>query len=107
MSETADMLAASAAPMEQMRLRPTPVVMVSTLTVRGAEATLTALELGAVDCLAKPATGGPNAFDELAEKVKLAAQSRPRARPAACQGTAINHDATSGSGRHSTDRQPS
>jgi two-component system chemotaxis response regulator CheB len=66
-----------------MRLRPTPVVMVSTLTVRGAEATLTALELGAVDCLAKPATGGPNAFDELAEKVKLAAQSRPRARAAA------------------------
>jgi two-component system, chemotaxis family, protein-glutamate methylesterase/glutaminase len=66
-----------------MRLRPTPVVMVSTLTVRGAEATLTALELGAVDCLAKPATGGPNAFDELAEKVKLAAQSRPRARVAA------------------------
>ncbi len=71
-----------------MRLRPTPVVMVSTLTVRGAEATLTALELGAVDCLAKPATGGPNAFDELAEKVKLAAQSRPRARPAAREAAA-------------------
>ncbi len=68
-----------------MRLRPTPVVMVSTLTVRGAEATLTALELGAVDCLAKPATGGPNAFDALAEKVKLAARTRPRARNAADQ----------------------
>ncbi|MDB5438436.1 MAG: hypothetical protein JWM33_863 [Caulobacteraceae bacterium] len=63
-----------------MRLRPTPVVMVSTLTVRGAEATLAALELGAVDCVAKPSTGGANAFDELAAKVKLAAQTRPRAR---------------------------
>jgi two-component system chemotaxis response regulator CheB len=62
-----------------MRLRPTPVVMVSTLTVRGAEATLTALELGAVDCIAKPATGGPHAFDQLIEKVKLASMARPRA----------------------------
>ena len=42
-----------------MRLRPTPVVMVSTLTVRGAEATLTALELGAVECFGKPSTAGP------------------------------------------------
>jgi two-component system chemotaxis response regulator CheB len=32
-----------------MRLRPMPVVMVSTLTVRGAEATMEALELGAID----------------------------------------------------------
>ena len=37
-----------------MRLRPTPVVMVSTLTERGAEVTLRALELGAVDFVAKP-----------------------------------------------------
>jgi len=37
-----------------MRLRPTPVVMVSTLTERGAEVTLKALELGAVDFVAKP-----------------------------------------------------
>lgn len=62
-----------------MRLRPTPVVMVSTLTVRGAEASLQALELGAIDCVAKPVTGGPGAFDLLAEKVKAAAQARPRA----------------------------
>jgi two-component system chemotaxis response regulator CheB len=61
-----------------MRLRPMPVVMVSTLTSRGAEATLNALELGAVDCIAKPATGGPNAFDDLADKVKAAAGARVR-----------------------------
>ena len=35
-----------------MRLRPLPVVMVSTLTERGAEATLRALELGAIDYVA-------------------------------------------------------
>jgi len=61
-----------------MRLRPMPVVMVSTLTSKGAEATLNALELGAVDCIAKPATAGPRAFDELAEKVKAAAGARVR-----------------------------
>jgi two-component system chemotaxis response regulator CheB len=72
-----------------MRLRPMPVVMVSTLTARGAEATLNALELGAVDCLAKPATAGPGAFDQLAEKVTSAARAKVRGlaavRPAAFQ----------------------
>ena len=37
-----------------MRLRPMPVVMVSTLTARGADATIRALELGAFDCYGKP-----------------------------------------------------
>ena len=68
-----------------MRLRPMPVVMVSTLTTRGAEATLAALELGAVDCVAKPAAGTPHAFDVLIDKVRGAAQARvrPRGAPAA------------------------
>jgi two-component system chemotaxis response regulator CheB len=61
-----------------MRLRPMPVVMVSTLTVRGAEVTLEALELGAVDCVAKPSTGGLEGFQELPAKVKAAAQARVR-----------------------------
>ncbi|EWH10055.1 chemotaxis response regulator protein-glutamate methylesterase [Catenovulum agarivorans DS-2] len=39
-----------------MRLRPMPVVMISTLTEKGAPASLTALELGALDYIAKPAT---------------------------------------------------
>ncbi|RAK57161.1 protein-glutamate methylesterase/protein-glutamine glutaminase [Phenylobacterium deserti] len=61
-----------------MRLRPMPVVMVSTLTVKGAEATLAALELGAIDCIAKPSTGGLEGFRELPEKVKAAARARVR-----------------------------
>jgi chemotaxis response regulator CheB len=67
-----------------MRLRPMPVVMVSALTQRGAEVTLEALELGAVDYFAKPKE---NAFallasssTELAEKVKTAARANVRAR---------------------------
>ena len=66
-----------------MRLRPTPVVMVSTLTVRGAEATLQALELGAVDCVAKPQTGGAGSFNRLAEVVKMASRARVRPHQAA------------------------
>jgi two-component system chemotaxis response regulator CheB len=70
-----------------MRLRPMPVVMVSTLTQRGAEATIEALELGAVDYHAKPTdnvavslvAGGA----ELAAKVKMAARAHVRARVAA------------------------
>lgn len=65
-----------------MRLRPMPVVMVSTLTVRGAEATVEALELGAVDCVAKPSTGGADSFDDLAFKVKAAAKAKVRPRTA-------------------------
>ncbi len=62
-----------------MRLRPMPVVMVSTLTQAGAATSLEALELGAVDCVGKPD------FEGLAEKVKTAARARVRAigeRPA-------------------------
>jgi two-component system chemotaxis response regulator CheB len=59
-----------------MRLRPMPVVMVSSLTVRGAEATLEALELGAIDCVAKPSTGGLEDFQDLPFKVKAAAKAK-------------------------------
>ena len=40
-----------------MKARPTPVVMISTLTDKGADATLTSLELGAVDYIPKPKIG--------------------------------------------------
>ncbi len=60
-----------------MRLRPTPVVMCSTLTQRGGEAALKALELGAVDCVGKP-TGPVGDFDRLADKVRAAASARLR-----------------------------
>jgi two-component system chemotaxis response regulator CheB len=63
-----------------MRLRPTPVVMISTLTQKGAEITIEALELGAVDCIGKPVGGvtAAEAFAELATKVKAAARARVR-----------------------------
>ncbi len=64
-----------------MRLRPMPVVMVSTLTQRGAEASLAALELGAVDCVAKPTTADPAAFDALAARVMAAAGARVSSTP--------------------------
>lgn len=65
-----------------MRLRPMPVVMVSSLTQAGAEMTLRALELGAVDCVGKPttATGTAEALAEVAEKVKTAARASVRTK---------------------------
>ena len=69
-----------------MRLRPTPVVMVSTLTKKGASETLLALELGAVDFVAKPSAefaGGIEAFGvNLRDKIRAAAKSDVRGRTA-------------------------
>lgn len=68
-----------------MTLRPTPVVMVSSLTREGADATIRALELGAIDCVAKP--GGPDLSDfaaELVGKIRVASTARlTMRRPAA------------------------
>ncbi len=59
-----------------MRLRPMPVVMVSTLTEAGAEITLDALELGAIDFITKPKIDFNNSIqgyaEEIIEKVKIA-----------------------------------
>ncbi|OHZ04343.1 chemotaxis response regulator protein-glutamate methylesterase [Salinicola sp. MIT1003] len=75
-----------------MRLRPMPVLMVSSLTQRGSEITLRALELGAVDFVAKPEVGIRDGMLEyagmIAEKIRAAAQARPSrqgalAKPAA------------------------
>lgn len=59
-----------------MRLRPMPVIMVSTMTHQGANATLAALEIGAFDCVSKPVPGDARPFGDLAEKVKAAARSK-------------------------------
>lgn len=68
-----------------MRLRPMPVVMVSTLTERGAEVTLRALELGAIDFVAKPKIGVLDGLsllsDDITDKVRMAARAQVR-RPA-------------------------
>jgi two-component system, chemotaxis family, protein-glutamate methylesterase/glutaminase len=62
-----------------MRLRPMPVVMVSSLTQRGAVTTLRALDIGAVDFVAKPSegleTGWPDFRSEIISKVKNAAEA--------------------------------
>jgi two-component system chemotaxis response regulator CheB len=72
-----------------MRLRPMPVVMVSSLTERGSEITMRALELGAVDFVTKPKISiqsGMLEYTELiADKIRIAARARikPRTPPAA------------------------
>jgi two-component system chemotaxis response regulator CheB len=70
-----------------MALRPMPVVVVSTLTQKGADAAVRALELGAVDSVGKPLldirSGMSGLATELIAKVKAAAMSRPRARTSA------------------------
>ena len=62
-----------------MRLRPMPVVMVSTLTTQGADLTLRALELGAVDFVSKPVVDVDTRLEDCAEeiitKVKTAASA--------------------------------
>jgi two-component system chemotaxis response regulator CheB len=52
-----------------MRLRPMPVVMISALTESNAEVTLTALELGAVDFIAKPVGDTENTMNDYAEEI--------------------------------------
>ena len=74
-----------------MRLRPMPVVMVSSLTERGGEITLRALELGAIDFVTKPKLGigdGLLEYTEIiadkiraASRAKLRAPARTRPRP--------------------------
>ncbi len=65
-----------------MRLRPMPVVMISSLTEKGADITLEALELGAVDFVAKPKVDVVHGLHEYAEeiiaKVRMAAAARVR-----------------------------
>lgn len=64
-----------------MRLRPMPVVMVSSLTERNSDVTLRALELGAVDFVTKPKLGLRDGLmdysDLIADKIRAAALSKP------------------------------
>ncbi|NUM48247.1 MAG: chemotaxis response regulator protein-glutamate methylesterase [Anaerolineales bacterium] len=63
---------------EIMRTCPRPVIMVSALTREGAQETLEALNLGAVDFVTKPTTSSqlPQVVQELAEKIRAAARAR-------------------------------
>lgn len=78
-----------------MQLRPMPVVMVSTLTERGAEVTMRALELGAVDFVAKPRMGVSQGIaqleSEICEKIRAASHARigKRSASAAAQAAGV------------------
>ncbi|MCP1241675.1 chemotaxis-specific protein-glutamate methyltransferase CheB [Acetobacter lambici] len=64
-----------------MRMRPIPVVMVSSLTAKGADTAITALQMGAFDCYPKHNVGaGEDAFAGLGRLVVLAARSQPVSR---------------------------
>jgi two-component system chemotaxis response regulator CheB len=67
-----------------MRLRPMPVLMVSSLTERGSEITMRALELGAVDFVTKPKisiqSGMREYTDLIADKIRAASRARIKAR---------------------------
>jgi two-component system chemotaxis response regulator CheB len=91
-----------------MRLRPMPVVMVSTLTERGAEVTLRALELGAIDFVAKPKIGVADGLrllaDDITDKVRIAAAARIPKPAAAAPAGATQPAAPSPIGRLSTEK---
>ena len=77
-----------------MRLRPMPVLMVSSLTERGSEITMRALELGAVDFVTKPKlsiqTGMREYTELIADKIRAAARARvKRASASAAPTTAL------------------
>lgn len=88
-----------------MRLRPMPVVMVSSLTQKGADVTLRALELGAVDFVTKPKVDVAGSLadyaEELIAKIKMAASARVNARSSAPRTPALS--AMQPEKRHSAD----
>ncbi|GAA4762876.1 protein-glutamate O-methylesterase CheB [Stakelama sediminis] len=77
---------------ELMETRPIPVVMLSTLTQKGADISLKAIEIGAVDCFPKPARATPDEFEKIsgklcktvltAAKTNLAARNAGKGKPA-------------------------
>ncbi|PWB94364.1 MULTISPECIES: protein-glutamate methylesterase/protein-glutamine glutaminase [Methylosinus] len=92
-----------------MRLRPTRVIMVSTMTERGAATTIKALEIGAFDCVAKPSSKDPRSFDELPAKIKAIAATpigryEPhRAEPIRVEPAALRREPQSAASRYSPD----
>jgi len=84
---------------ELMETRPMPVVMLSTLTQKGADISLRAIEIGAVDCFPKPARATPDEFEKISSKlcktVLTAAKTNLAARrPAAAVATGATQAAT-------------
>lgn len=80
-----------------MRLRPMPVLMISSLTESGAEVTLRALELGAVDFISKPKLdierGVRSYTAEILEKLRTAARAHVKRREPISSSPANKSDA--------------
>ncbi len=91
-----------------MRLRPMPVVMVSTLTERGAEVTLKALELGALDFVAKPRLGVADGMrqlsDDITDKIRTASKAHVRRAPPAVPHIPLAPTPSPSLGRLSTEK---
>ncbi|MBP2313714.1 protein-glutamate methylesterase/protein-glutamine glutaminase [Azospirillum soli] len=85
-----------------MTLRPTPVVMVSSLTQEGSDATIRAMEIGAVDCVAKPDGSEGHGFEamahELVAKIRVAATARLSMRRPHAPGPTLATPRRAGSG---------
>ena len=83
-----------------MKAHPTPVLMISTLTERGANATLRALELGAIDYIAKPKLGVAQGIEEyrqlIVDKIRIAAQAKVKAlaNPKSANTSKLNYSGT-------------
>ena len=80
-----------------MRLHPMPVVMVSSLTQRGAEVTLRSLELGAIDFVAKPKVDVAGSLAEYGAEIiaKVKAAAHARVRPGHVHRTPTSHPISS------------
>jgi two-component system chemotaxis response regulator CheB len=83
-----------------MKLRPMPVVMISSLTAKGSEVTLQALELGAVDFVAKPRAENITLLqgytEEIRDKIRAAKGAQLRRPPSASAAPAPRVAAPSG-----------
>ncbi|MGE5597533.1 MAG: response regulator, partial [Hyphomicrobiales bacterium] len=87
---------------EIMRVAPTPVVMLSTLTQFGAETTIRALEAGAVDCVAKPSGLSfelGSVADRLSQAIARARYARPLRRSLAPTAAPVRTARTTLAGR--------
>ncbi|MGQ8366531.1 protein-glutamate methylesterase/protein-glutamine glutaminase [Glaciecola sp. 1036] len=75
-----------------MKAKPTPVLMISTLTEKGADATIRSMELGAIDFIAKPKIDVAKGIDayqaEIVSKIRMAAKATPRRRSSSVSKTA-------------------
>jgi two-component system chemotaxis response regulator CheB len=87
-----------------MRLRPTRIIIISSLTAQGAATTIRALELGAMECVAKPSSKDRQSLQGLGEKIKaIAAAPLPRGRSPRSPGPS-SHCAAVASGYESDSR---